>query len=287
LEGLARRSQPRLPLVASVLLSLQPRLDLVVLVVLSLQPLLGLVASVLRSQLGLLDSLLQPPPSEAQGGSERQRRLGLRLLQQEDLVSRQVRLGLRLLQQEDLVNRQLVRLVHQLLVLLEHLLPVRLERKPLGDLGHLNLQVRSGAEDSVGQVRRLARYTFKCSLSSSPLHCTHPRPEKYSIVTHAYAHAHTCTRALPLSNGRALRASMARPTRAPLRAGTWPLRTCRSTRIIPSRSFVCRITRQAERRRSLVPVDSARRRVGLEPLQLRPHLVVVRLGLPLQQEGFR
>jgi len=208
LEGLARRSQPRLPLVASVLLSLQPRLDLVVLVVLSLQPLLGLVASVLRSQLGLLDSLLQPPPSEAQGGSERQRRLGLRLLQQEDLV-----------------NRQLVRLVHQLLVLLEHLLPVRLERKPLGDLGHLNLQVRSGAEDSVGQVRRLARYTFKCSLSSSPLHCTHPRPEKYSIVTHAYAHAHTCTRALPLSNGRALRASMARPTRAPLRAGTWPLRT--------------------------------------------------------------
>jgi len=224
LEVLARRSQPRLPLVASVLLSLQPRLDLVVSVVLSLQPLLGLVASVVRSQLGLLDSLLQPPPSEAQGGSERQRCLGLRLLQQEDLVSRQVRLGLRL-QQEDLVNRQPVRLVHQLLVLLEHLLPVRLERQPLGDLGHLNLQARSGAEDSVRQVRRLARYTFKCSHSSSPSHCTHPRPEKYSIVTHAYAHAHTCTRALPLSNGRALRASMARPTRAPLRAGTWPLRT--------------------------------------------------------------
>jgi len=37
-----------------------------------------------------------------------------------------VRLGLRLLQQEDLVNRQLVRLVHQLLVLLEHLLLVGL-----------------------------------------------------------------------------------------------------------------------------------------------------------------
>ena len=50
---------------------------------------------------------------------------------------------------------------------------------------------------------------------------------------------------------------------------------------------MCRITRQAERRRSLVQVDLAQRRVGLEPLLLRPHLVVVCLGLPLQQEGSR
>jgi len=37
--------------------------------------------------------------------------------------------------------------------------------------------------------------------------------------------AHIYTRAQPLSNGRALRALMARPTPAQLKAGTWPLRT--------------------------------------------------------------